>query len=467
MKNELMLRKQNVMRRNIIIYLMIFAALSLIYKAMNEIAINLKTSTMEIYILIMSLVMLTIQSCRTMGLPVKDEKIIKDKCLINRIGFHVILWGGILMHFVSNLIYNIWTLTYSNTFISIVILVGFLVAVLGAKKQGFYINNSFIEMTTKKYLTRLAKNIGKLWLIAIGYATVIYSLSLTLQIQLNIVTVVWSYILLSTILFSIFYLLFSIYEKIDYDEKMILTTRDERPYLSKKVILLGLPLIGYSIITSGVSFLYWQSRLNGNLAGEGIFESLNQLLLIWTIDFAVIGLLLSFVIYKSIKSLPNEKPNLFKYFPILIWMNFVYALGISSITIYNTLHPGYFSLNFMEIIGDISLYISYGASVIVLLIHIYFYSYLKSNHFPAVKTFLIVPIFPILSHISRIVIFNLRANANNTIYQIYLAAFILTVVTALLYYFIYCRMSNDLYIATQPLLKREESKVILNKKLIH
>ncbi len=467
MKNEVPFKKQNAMRRNIIIYLMIFAGGSLIYKALNHIPINLYTGTMEAYILFLSLIVLTVQICRTIDIPVKDEKNAKERYLINRIGFHAILWGGILMHFVSNLIYNIWMEMSSNTFISVVILVGFIVAFLSSRKQGIYINQNLIGLDLKNYFFRIAKNIGKLWLVAIGYATVIYSLSLTLQIEFAIVTVVWSYILLSIILFSILYLTFSIYEKIDFDEKMLLATKKQRPFLSKKVVLLGLPIIGYAIITSGINFLYWQARLSGNVLTEQVLSSVNELLMIWLVDFAIVGLLLSYVVYHSIKSLPNEKPKLFKYFPVLIWINFVYVLTHAVLMISMSMYPGAFSIIFIQTFGTVTTYISFGLAFITLFIHIYIYPYLKNNHFPATKLFLIVPIVPILMHTSRQLIENFSSQANSVMVQIYLIAFILTFVSSLLYYFIYCSMSNDLFELKEIVIRQEESKVLLSKKLIH
>lgn len=467
MKNEVTFSKLNVMRRNIIIYMMIFALGSLIYKTLNNIPINLETSTMEIYVLILSLLVFTIQTCRLIGVPDKDEKTNKDKYLINRIGFHAILWGGILMHFVSNLIYNIWMDMSSNTFISIVILLGFIVAVFSAKKQGFYVNQKWIKLKQKNYYIKIAKTIGKLWLVAIGYATVIYSLSLTLNIQFGVVTVVWSYILLSIILFSILYLLFSIYEKIDYDEKMLLDDKQQRSFLSKKVILLGLPLIGYSIITSGITFLFWHSRMRGNITTEQIFGSINELLIIWMIDFAVVGLLLSYVVYKSLQSLPNENPMLFKYFPILIWINFAYTLTISAIMIHMSMYPEQFAVGFSQTFGTVVSYISLALALITLSLHIYIYPYLKRNNFPAAKIFLIVPIFPVLIYASKLFIEYMSHLVNNAMYQINLGSLILTLITSLLYYFIYCSMSNDVFEVKSIVQREEESKVVLSKKLIH
>lgn len=467
MKNEVTFNKQNGMRRNIIIYMMIYAFGALAFKMLNQIPINLKTSTMEIYILMMSLIIFTIQVGRMIGTPVKDEKSITDRYMINRIGFHAILWGGILMHFVSNLIYNIWMETISNSFISIVILLGFSVAILSAKYKGIYINQKWIDKDIKPYYTKISKNIGKLWLVAIGYATVIYSLSLTLTIPLTIVTVVWSYILLSIILFSILYLMFSIYEKIDYDEKNLLEQKQQRSFLSKKVILLGLPVIGYAIITSGISFLYWQSRLSGNIRLEQALSSINELLLIWLIDFAVVGLLLSLVVYHSLKSLPNLKPKLFKYFPIMIWIYFGYALAVSILRIYMSLYPGSMSINTIQTFGDVTSYISFAIALIILFMHIYMYPYLKNNHFPAAKIFLIVPVFPVFMHMSKIIFENFNLYVSNVMYQINLSAFILTMITSLLYYFIYCSMSNDLFEVKELIDVKAETKVVLNKKLIH
>ena len=467
MKNEVTYWKVNAMKRNIMIYLMLFAGGSLILKTLNHISIDLRSGMMEIYILILSLIVFVIQVCKTIGVPSKDEKLIKERFVIYKIGFLVVLWGGIGMHFISLLLYDNQLLADSNTFTSLIILLGLIVAIMSAKKNKSYVNYKFIEKSTKHYYTSVLVSIGKLWLAAIGYATIVYSLSLSTLISFDKVLVVWSSILLSAIFFSIEYLMISIYEKIDYDEEILSIEKQSQRFLSKKVILLGLPMIGFSIISSGANLLFWNARLTGNLENALMIEGINGLLKILTADFAVIGLLLSFVIYKSIKSLPIDKPKLFNAFPALIWLNLVFTLNYSLILVYMSLYPNNVTADYMIQFTQITSYLSLFIMMVTLFIHIYMYPFIKKHHFPASKIFLIVPLFALLSYGSQQIISRLGNQNDQMMYQENLVAFIFTLIASFAYYFIYCSMSNDLYILKLESPEQEKAKVVLSKKLIH
>ncbi|MBU1093044.1 MAG: hypothetical protein KKH01_01130 [Firmicutes bacterium] len=467
MKNEVTYSKVNGMKKNIMIYLMIFAVGSLVLRAMNNITINLESSMMEIYIVLMTLLVLSIQVCRLIGVPVKDEKTIREKYIINNVGFFLILWGGIGLHFVSNLIYDHILFSDSNNFTSLFILIGFIVAVVSTKKHDFYLNHKIIEKETKPYYLSVLKNIGGFWLAAIGYATVIYSLSLTLSISTERVMVVISSIILSIMFFSIEYILFSVYEKIDYDEKMMLKEQNSQRFLSKKVILLGLPVIGYAILKAGVYFLYWAAKISENQTNERMFEAITQLLQFWSLDFAIITLFLSFVIYKSIKALPFNKPSLFKYYPILIWLSFAYALYNFAFVMYSLIHPFNINLEILNFMSQNSFYLSLVIMIITLAVHIYFYPYMKINRFPAAKLFLIVAIFPLLNTGGHVIIQIMGNDMFHVMYQVSLLSFIFAIISSLSYYYIYCRMSNDIFVKREMKRVLDDPKVVLSKKLIH
>ena len=141
-------------------------------------------------------------------------------------------------------------------------------------------NFKHIEETKRTYYKSVLFGLGKISLIAVGYATVVYSLSLSLEIASSKVLVILSSILLSLIFFAIEYMLFSIYEKIDYDEKVLYAKEHSRPFLSKKVILFGLPLIGYGIIFNIVNVLTNKAEISESALEFQQFSILRELLLI-------------------------------------------------------------------------------------------------------------------------------------------------------------------------------------------
>ncbi|MFH2117447.1 MAG: hypothetical protein ABII85_05295 [Bacillota bacterium] len=466
MKNERLASNLNVTKRNILFYLMLLAVVSLIVKSVSHISINLTTCMMEIYVLVLTLIIFVIQASKEIGVPVKDENIFKERYLIIKIGFYLVLWGGIGVHFISNLLNDQTLVIDTNSFTSLAILLGFIILILSSKKHGFYLNYKSIQKEIKPYYLAVLKGIGKLWLVAIGYATVIYSLSLSQSIAFEKVSGVWASILLSVILFSLQYFLFSVYEKIDYDEKNNLDEMKTKPFLSGKVILLGLPVIGYAIIFSLVMFFFWYSRSIGNQQNEMFYEALMKLLIIWRLDFSIIGLILAFVIYRSVKSMPFEKPTLFKYLPVLIWGNFAYIMINTMFAISFNILNLTISAERIISISQVSEYIGFGVMVITLVIHIYLYPFLRDRLFPATKLFLILPVLPILAYIFNNVFISDASGMENVMLKVSLVNLGSVVIYSLIRYFIYCRMTYTCLNIEDQKEKLKVKKVILQKKVI-
>ncbi len=467
MKNEVFDSKINKMKRNIIVYLIGLALISLAFKMINDVKIDLVSGMMEFYILATSLLVFTIQICRIIGVPAKDEKMIRERNIINHFGFYIVLLGGIGVHFISNLMYQGQLLLERNSFISLAILLGFIVAIFSARKQGFYLNYKHIEKPMKDYFKSVLWTLGKLALVAVGYATVIYSLSLSLAISFDKIILILGSILLSLIFFSIEYLMFSIYEKLDYDEKVLYAKEHITTFLSKKIILIGLPIIGFGIIRTAVYFLISRFENLGNIFVLQQLNVLLRLLDVWHIDFIILGLILSYTIYRSIKLLPVEKPRLFKYFPILIWITFAYGLvKYGYTTLINLLIPGNQSY-LADSISNISSYIFIGTLVLALLLYIYMYPFLKKNNFPAIKILLLLPILLLVTELVLYVLPSVSNGGAAMRYQMTLIQLISVIVTNILIYYVYCRMSFEEFKLMPPLEKKDAKTVALNKTLTH
>ena len=467
MKSDLLESKIYKTKRNLMVYLNVFAIASFIFKLSNGVVIDLKSNLMEFFITAVSIVLFTIQFARVFGVPEKDEKMIKEKYMINDIGFKIILWGGIGVHFISNLIYDHALILEKNAYLSLIILIGFIVFVMSARKAGFYLNYKHIEKPKKDYYKSILFSLGKICLIAIGYMTVIYSLSLSLVIGFDKVLVIFSSIALSLIFFSIEYFMFSIFEKIDYDEKALYAEKHVLPFLSKKVILLGLPIIGFTIIFQTVNFLVFKFESSGSVLAYHQFRSLMILLQYWQIDFLILGVILSFVIYKSIKKLPVEKPHFFKYFPLMIWISFglnvisyLYVVFLPVIALATQLET-------IAFISNLNQYVTFAILLVVLALVIYMYPFLKKHHFPAHKVVLLIPMIPILARFVYYFHGSLSISIANIMVQRSLIELIFAIVSNFLLYYVYCSMSFSQFKVIQSQNKRESKNIALNKKLIH
>lgn len=454
-------------KRNLMVYLIGLAFISFTFKYLKGVKIDLRSSLMEFFILAVALIIFTIQFARVFGTPEKDEKMIRERNLINHIGFSVLLWGSIGLHFISNLIYDEQLLLERNSFTSLIILMGFVVAIISAKKQGLYFNYKHIEKTKKMYYKSVLRGLGKISLVALGYATIVYSLSLSLQIAQSKVIVILSSILLSLIFFAIEYLLFSIYEKIDYDEKVLYAEEHARAFLSKKVILFGLPLIGYGIIFNLVNVLASKAEISGSALEFQQFNILRSLLQFWQIDFIIIGLILSFVIYKSIKLLPVEKPSLFKYLPILIWISFALSIAHYAFYILLPIIIATNQWNIFDYFARINLYMGYVIPVIMLAIYIYMYPFMKKHKFPASKVVLILPLFSLLSKLAIYYIPTITPNMLDMVYQISVVNLIVAVLNNMFLYYIYCSMSFTEFKIQKHVEDAKGKKVALNTTITH
>ena len=100
MKTDVQASKIYKTKRNLMVYLIVLAVISFLFKLLNDVKIDLRSSLMEFFILAVSIIIFTIQFARIFGTPETDEKMRKERNMINHIGFNILLWGGIGVHFI-------------------------------------------------------------------------------------------------------------------------------------------------------------------------------------------------------------------------------------------------------------------------------------------------------------------------------------------------------------------------------
>ena len=89
MKTDLLDSKIYKTKRNLMVYLIVLAVISFLFKLLNDVKIDLRSSLMEFFILAVSLVIFTIQFARIFGTPETDEKMRKERNMNKKRNFGV------------------------------------------------------------------------------------------------------------------------------------------------------------------------------------------------------------------------------------------------------------------------------------------------------------------------------------------------------------------------------------------
>ncbi len=393
MTNEKSTHQLNDVKRKVLYYIFGLAIVSLIIKYTSGTGIRIRSSMAEIYVIVLSIFFISTLCCRTLGIPEKDPHIKVEQSKWIHIGFHVIIWGMLGFHFISFLFNPIISITESFSYFSFFTLTGFIIAEVIIKKHHSYINYNIIETDRKNYFKAVLFQISRLWFIALGYAVLVFSLSLTLDVLAIDVINIWMIIMIIFIWISIQYLFLSIYERIDYEEKG--QQKEEVPfYLTKKTMLFGMSLIIFAVLQQVVTLLNICFYVNNHYQYYQGLNNLSQFFTLWWYDFAVVGILFGYTIYSHLKKIPFKKPTFIKIILVVIWLQLIYRVLNSSVLVYQYQIINAFNLQSFNQISDIMYLVGIIVNILLLVSAIIFYPFMHKNHFPALKTTLIIFILP-------------------------------------------------------------------------
>jgi hypothetical protein len=373
-KDERISKEMNVVKKYVLLYVFVAAVILGLMKII-VFGFNLGLFYVEGYMIASSIILYSIVSLNRVG--IYDERAELREGRIYKYGFGLIFIGGLWTHFyqiLSSALTQSAIVSITNT----LILIGFIVTIILLKRKGLYANYKYIEHSKSKYYLHVLLNVLLIFVVFFGiYQTVVLAINDTVDCGLAIYFMAIN--AYSFVMLSIEYILFSIYEKNHYDEMIDFEKR--RPNLmSKNALLFQIILFIFSTFSSYVNYrmmMITAGSLSGQSGELARWSTMQTFTKIVAVDFMIISLMVSFIIYLYLVKLigKNKLLSFFIKFSIAIFViNFIEYI-FSFVLQYLSASLDSFD-TFVSVIttyNQISLFISLSISIVYVVLGVLLY----------------------------------------------------------------------------------------------
>lgn len=394
MKDERIVKEMNQVKKYVLLYVFI-AAIFLGMLKLLMFGFNFSIFYVEGFIIFSSMLLFSIVSLKQVG--DYDERIEQSIGKVYHVGFIFMFIGGLWVHFyqvLSSALTQSTVVHITNT----LILVGFIVALILLKRRGLYANYKYIESSKSKYYSRMFLNVLMILLTFVFiYYTVLFALKDLIDLSGSIYFI--AIVTISFVMVSVEYILFSIYEKNHYDE--MIAFEENRPnILSKNSFLFQVILFLFAVASGYVNYRFMMMTtdgLVGNREALHTWATLQTLIKLVTLDFAIIGLISSLIIYYYLKKLIGNHKILSLYLMISMIsfgvqvLQYMHALLLPLLQ--NMIEPHDVFIKWVMTYNQVNL----GISVIFMLIYMALGIYLYIKNVPYKTIFLLYSIFLLIS----------------------------------------------------------------------
>lgn len=394
MKDERIVKEMNQVKKYVLLYVFI-AAIFLGMLKLLMFGFNFSIFYVEGFIIFSSMLLFSIVSLKQVG--DYDERIEQSIGKVYHVGFIFMFIGGLWVHFyqvLSSALTQSTVVHITNT----LILVGFIVALILLKRRGLYANYKYIESSKSKYYSRMFLNVLMIILTFVFiYYTVLFALKDLIDLSGSIYFI--AIVTISFVMVSVEYILFSIYEKNHYDE--MIAFEENRPnILSKNSFLFQVILFLFAVASGYVNYRFMMMTtdgLVGNREALHTWATLQTLIKLVTLDFAIIGLISSLIIYYYLKKLIGNHKILSLYLMISMIsfgvqvLQYMHALLLPLLQ--NMIEPHDVFIKWVMTYNQVNL----GISVIFMLIYMALGIYLYIKNVPYKTMFLLYSIFLLIS----------------------------------------------------------------------
>lgn len=245
---------------------------------------------------------------------------------IYKIGYPILIIGGLWVHFFASLILPLDTLIFGYI-VNSLILIGFIAYSLMLRKNKLYANYESIDKPLGLYYKRVFRNVAKvvfMFSVILGSILLIEVIFEIMRVDLRFFI---SMIVLSCVMVSVEYIIFAIYEKHHYDESILSDSGHPR-LITRNSVLIFSAIYGFQIISSFVTLKYGFFEIQGH-ALENPWEIYEKLLLFSSVDFALMRLVMMLIVYMYVKKIVGMR--------LIIKMVFANALLSFAVTMTNFL----------------------------------------------------------------------------------------------------------------------------------
>lgn len=243
---------------------------------------------------------------------------------IYKIGYLILIIGGLWVHFFASLILPLDTLIFGYI-VNSLILIGFITYTFVLRRNKLYANYEHIEKPLGEYYKRVFKNVARVILMFSIILISILLIELIFEIMKVDLRFFISMIALSCVMVSIEYIIFAIYEKHHYDESILSDSGHPR-LITRNSVLIFSTIYGFQIISSFVTLGYGFYDLGGNAAANP-WEIYEKLFLFSSVDFAIMRLVMMLIVYVYVKRIVGMR--------LIIKMVFANALLSFAVTMTN------------------------------------------------------------------------------------------------------------------------------------
>ncbi|AUD65837.1 hypothetical protein BK011_09115 [Tenericutes bacterium MZ-XQ] len=389
MKDERIAKEMNQVKKYVLLYVFIASIVLAVLKLL-VFGFNMRMFYVEGFIILSSMILFSIVSLKQVG--DYDERIERSISKTYHIGFIFIFIGGLWVHFyqvLSSTLAQSTVVNMTNT----LILIGFIVAMIFLKRKGLYANYKYIESSKSNYYSHVFLNV-LIILLTFGliYVTVLFTINKAIDFTSNIYFLLS--IIISFIMVSVEYILFSIYEKNHYDE-VIAFEENRSNIMSKNAFLFQLILFVFAVFSGYVNYRL-MIITSGSLLEQR--ESFNTWMTIQTftklvaLDFTILSLISSLIICYFLRKLIGKHKILSLFLSISI-VSFViqvlqYFHALFLPLLQNVIEPHEAFIQWVMTYGRINL----GIMVVFTLIYITIGIYLYIKNVPFKRMFLIYSI---------------------------------------------------------------------------
>lgn len=395
MKDERIAKEMNQVKKYVLLYVFIAAIVLGVFKLL-VFGFNMRMFYVEGFIILSSIILFSIVSLKKIG--DYDERIERSISKTYHIGFIFVFIGGLWVHFyqvLSSTLAQSTVVHMTNT----LILIGFVVAMIMLKRKGLYANYKYIESSKSNYYSHVFLNV-LIILLTFGliYVTVLFTINKAIDFTSNIYFLLS--IIISFIMVSLEYILFSIYEKNHYDE--VIAFEENRPnIISKNVFLFQAILLMFAVFSGYVNYKLMMIT-TGSLIEQQEALYTWATLQTWTkliaLDVAILSLISSLIIYYYLRKLIGKHKVLSFYLSVII-VSFViqvfqYFHALFLPLLQNVIEPQEAFIQWVTTYSRINL----GISVVFALIYISLSVYLFIKNAPYRSMILIYSFFLLISN---------------------------------------------------------------------
>lgn len=300
MKDERITKELNKIKGYVLVY--VFAA-ALLFGFIKYLIYGYVYQMYLVEMVVVTISMITLLST----LFVKNNKAFDERLEMNvgriyQVGYSLLVVGGLWTHFYSVVTtpFNILSMGFiTNT----LILIGLIVLLILLKRKKIYANYKMIESSKKSYYKFVLTNVLKFFFLFIFITGSIMGIDYLFDVMVSEIEILIYLALISFIMLSTEYFIFSIYEKNNFDESLLFEAN--KPfYLTKNAFLFSLILsiwgfvIGYVNLRSTI-----ESLANHHSPAFNQWALYSKFLNLLSIDFIILGIIVMVIIYLYIKTI--------------------------------------------------------------------------------------------------------------------------------------------------------------------